>query len=314
MNLHQNPKLYRDTLRATSDRMGILLDFIEKDYWITLLLSSLSTSEYSKETVFKGGTSLSKAYRLIDRFSEDVDIAVVVNPGESGNQVKTRLSRIGHQITQELTERTIDGITSKGSRYRRAVIEFTPITENNTNNKIIVEVNSFANPFPYSSVTIQSMVGEFLTGQQREDYIHQFGLQPFKLNVLDKRQTLLEKLVSLVRHSHSQDVIGSLSGRIRHFYDLYFLMNDRDCLDFVNSEDFKPRFNELLQHDKLLFDDPQDWAHKSLEESPLIISFNEIWGQLKGRYNSELSSLAYRQIPDEDDIASMFIRLTGFII
>ena len=49
---------------------------MEKDYWITLVLQRLSTSRFRDEAVFKGGTSLSKGYELINRFSEDIDFVV----------------------------------------------------------------------------------------------------------------------------------------------------------------------------------------------------------------------------------------------
>ena len=49
---------------------------IEKDAWVTLVLRMLFTSELNGHIVFKGGTSLSKVYNLIKRFSEDVDLAI----------------------------------------------------------------------------------------------------------------------------------------------------------------------------------------------------------------------------------------------
>ena len=62
MNLHHDTQLFSQTLRAASQHLMINLGFVEKDYWITLLLRRLSGSKYSDEAVFKGGTSLSKGY------------------------------------------------------------------------------------------------------------------------------------------------------------------------------------------------------------------------------------------------------------
>lgn len=59
MNLHHDSQLFSQTLRAASQHLMINLGFVEKDYWITLLLRRLSGSKYSDEAVFKGGTSLS---------------------------------------------------------------------------------------------------------------------------------------------------------------------------------------------------------------------------------------------------------------
>jgi predicted nucleotidyltransferase component of viral defense system len=89
MKLHHDTKLFSDILRAAAQHLNINLVFVEKDYWITLVLSQLAESEYVEEIVFKGGTSLSKGYNLIERFSEDVDLAIVNNGKKSGNEIKT---------------------------------------------------------------------------------------------------------------------------------------------------------------------------------------------------------------------------------
>ena len=102
MNLHHDSQLFSQTLRAASQHLMINLGFVEKDYWITLLLRRLSGSKYSDEAVFKGGTSLSKGYRLIDRFSEDVDLAIVNTTHKTGNEIKTIIRHLEKEITGEL--------------------------------------------------------------------------------------------------------------------------------------------------------------------------------------------------------------------
>ena len=93
MKLDQQPELLADAVRATSEYYHIAPVYIEKDYWISKILQQLSRSIYANNTVFKGGTSLSKGYGLIKRFSEDVDVAVLT--GElSGNQIKTLITKV----------------------------------------------------------------------------------------------------------------------------------------------------------------------------------------------------------------------------
>jgi predicted nucleotidyltransferase component of viral defense system len=306
MKLHHDIKLYSDTLRAASQHLDIKLEFVEKDYWITLVLSRLAKSKYVDESVFKGGTSLSKGYNLIERFSEDVDLAIVNNGGKSGNEIKTIIRNIEKEITEELTEIPTEGITSKGSRFRKSVFEYSTIEKGNANNKLIVEINSFANPFPFQKLTIKSMVYDFLTQTGIERYIDQNNLQPFEVNVLNKEQTLLEKLVSLIRFSFDAEPTVSISGKIRHFYDLHFLMTQPECVKFVASDVFKKQFDNLLQHDKEIFDEPKGWQGKSITESLLITGFEAIWIEIKEQYRTELSALAYRPIPDEKDVAKAF--------
>ncbi len=103
MNLHTNTKLFSETIRATAQHTGIREVFVEKDYWITLVLFQLANSKYANQMVFKGGTSLSKGYGLINRFSEDVDIAIVGGENKSGNEVKTIIRAVEKEMTIGLT-------------------------------------------------------------------------------------------------------------------------------------------------------------------------------------------------------------------
>lgn len=124
MNLHHNTQLFSQTLRAASQYLNIKLEFVEKDYWITSLLKRLSNSRYNNDSVFKGGTSLSKGYHLIDRFSEDLDLAIINTANKSGNEIKKITRFVEKEITNELAEKREEGITSKGSRFRKSVFEF----------------------------------------------------------------------------------------------------------------------------------------------------------------------------------------------
>jgi hypothetical protein len=63
-------------LNETSKRTGYLNNVIEKDWWVTVALKAVFDTPWSKFLVFKGGTSLSKAWNLIERFSEDIDLAI----------------------------------------------------------------------------------------------------------------------------------------------------------------------------------------------------------------------------------------------
>ena len=312
MKLHSNKKLFSDIIRATAQGLSISELFVEKDYWITFALNNLSKSKYAPSSVFKGGTSLSKGFKLINRFSEDVDIAIIEN-NKSGNQIKTIIKSIEKEMTQDLNELQVKGLTSKGSKFRKSIFEYDSIDMKNKNNKLVVEVNSFSNPFPFRALPINSFIFDFLTQTQNEKYIQRYELGPCEVNILNKEQTLLEKMASLIRFSFSDNVTESVSKKIRHFYDLYYLMNDIQCVLFAQSEEFKKQFNEIFNHDKGVFDEPVGWQKKSVANSPLVVDFENIWAQLKNIYKSELSALAYTEIPDEKEVAKCFKRLVSLI-
>jgi predicted nucleotidyltransferase component of viral defense system len=310
MTLHTDTGLFQELIKRTAGEFNINPFFVEKDYWITQVLQRLSKSKYANEAVFKGGTSLSKGYNLVERFSEDVDVAIINNGHKTGNEIKTIIRSIEKEITADMREVQVVNVTSKGSRFRKSVFEYTSIERNSGNNKLIVEINSFANPFPFQQLNIKSMLYDFLAQTGYEKYIEQYDLEPFTINVLNKEQTLMEKMVSLIRFSFSANAIESIKGKIRHFYDLYFLMQDKGCAEFVASASFKEKFNAILQHDRELFEEPEGWQTKAVATSPLLADFAGIWEQLKSQYQTELAALAYRPVPNEKNIAAAFTELT----
>ena len=307
MTLHTNNNDFSELIRLTAIRFNIAPEFVEKDYWITLLLNRLSQSAYAESVVFKGGTSLSKGYRLINRFSEDIDIAII-NENLSGNTLKTKIRTIEKSITTGFTEIVEPEITSKGSMFRKSVFQYPNIITGRfnitTQKRIIVEINSFANPYPYVSQNINSFISDFLLDASQKEVIEQYGLQSFSLNVLDKCRTMIEKLVSLIRFSLSGNTLLALTSKIRHFYDLYFLANDPECAKYLQTDDFLKDFRDLLQHDQLVFDEPAGWQNKNIDGSPLITDFPVLWEKLKTTYQNELSLLAFTAIPNENEVAN----------
>ena len=80
MYLHEDRETFRDLLEQVADKSGRTAIVVEKDYYVTLILKLLS--EKLEKCVFKGGTSLSKGFHVIDRFSEDIDITFDEHIGE----------------------------------------------------------------------------------------------------------------------------------------------------------------------------------------------------------------------------------------
>ena len=75
MYLHEDQDIFIDAIQKTREETGIEPAIIEKDYYVSMMLRLLAASNI--DFVFKGGTSLSKAYKVIERFSEDIDLTVL---------------------------------------------------------------------------------------------------------------------------------------------------------------------------------------------------------------------------------------------
>lgn len=323
MNLHENKDAFTAAIQLASASkedggLGIKQIYLEKDYWICRSLKRLSECKESEVAVFKGGTSLSKAYNLGNRFSEDIDIAITSDPARTENQTKMAISRISKTMSSGLEE-VPNPASRKYSKYRKAFYRYPITIENDLSSainpgQILLEIVSFANPYPYQKVTIKSFLTEYLEKAGRQDIIEQFGMHSFEINVLAKSRTATEKLVSLIRHSLAADHISELKAKIRHFYDLYFLWNDPESRAYLQSEQFRREFHALLSSDQARFKEPKGWSDKSVADSPLISSFDLIWEELQETYSKELPELAYQDIPPAEDIAASFRELTRRLI
>ena len=310
MKLHEDLDLFKNAILLAArpqeeGGLGVKPLFIEKDYWICRSLSLLANSDVAGHIVFKGGTSLTKGYEIGARFSEDIDIAVLDAETMSGNQLKTLIRKVAHLMTEGLNEIPRKE-TSKGSHYHKAFYQYPQVVSENTGGikpgELLLEINSFANPFPYQIRTITSMLTLFIQSRGQDELIAQYEMQPFALQVLDYRRTLTEKLVSLMRCSLADAYLPQMNAKIRHFYDLHYLLQDKDCRAYVQSQDFRNDFQTLLEHDRQSFSKPDGWQNRPLSESPLITDLHATWLLLQPTYLRELPELAYRDIPSVKEI------------
>src|ERR1039457_2011580 len=103
-----------DALRdAVAEILGIPAGIVEKDYWATEVLRSVTRPmDGVEEYVFKGGTSLSKAFQIIQRFSEDIDLLVVTS--KTGNSLKRLLRGLADRTNMELDSPCVRDREGKG--------------------------------------------------------------------------------------------------------------------------------------------------------------------------------------------------------
>lgn len=321
MKLHENRELFTEAITAAAlpkeeGGLGIRSIFLEKDYWICHALSLLANSASAEHVVFKGGTSLTKGYGIGARFSEDIDIAVLNADAMSGNQLKTLIHKTAHLMTEGLMEIPKNS-TSKGSHYCKAYYQYPQVVHEKVGainpGELLLEINSFANPFPYQERTITCFLTDLMVQHGRTDLIAQYDMAPFSLKLLDHRRTLTEKLVSLIRCSLADESMQQMAAKIRHFYDLHHLLQDSECRVYLQSDDFRNDFNALLDHDRQSFSKPEGWQNRPLSESPLITDLHATWKQLQPTYLNGLPEIAYREIPSVDDIEGSIQTLLTYL-
>ena len=294
MRLYDNRELFGDVIKATAQEMNISFLYVEKDYWVTYILKALSKSEHINQAIFKGGTALSKAYRVIERFSEDIDLAVI-STDLTSNQTKKLIKRIEKSLVDSNFKEIVDHIqVSKGSEFRKTVYNYAKLESGDfghANSNIIVELNSFAQPHPYQLQEISSYAYDFLLGKA-DNIIAEYELEPFSVNVLDYRRTFCEKLSAIARASHESDKnFDELKKKIRHLYDLYYLMQEEEIIQFLNSDDFVTMVQSVRVDDGRQFH--SEWAIIPLYTTAIFFDTSVVLGKLELYYKSNFADLVY---------------------
>jgi hypothetical protein len=305
MNLHEQPIRFEQMLRATAEHFKIVEAFVEKDYWLSLVLKRLADSPFYKLCVFKGGTSLSKAYQIIQRFSEDVDLAFITE-GQSNNQVKKAIDTISKQLTEGLPENYVEGLTSKGSRFRRTAHRYPQISEfpiqSQLSSDLILEINAFANPSPAESKSIQTLFADFCIQTGRENLVSEFGLEPFNIQVLSLSRTLAEKIMAIIRASYHLEPLAQLQEKIRHLYDLHQALQRPDMQAWLASDDLFTLLDAVRADDAKNSEFQGAWAQQPLAQAPLFQASEAFWTGLQRTYQGPFQSLVYGTPPAFADV------------
>jgi predicted nucleotidyltransferase component of viral defense system len=230
---------FAPTLDAAAERLGISPTAVEKDYWVSQVLRVLSR-DFGGDFIFKGGTSLSKGYRLVERLSEDIDVLVL--PGERGRGTTDRLMKAMADAAASDVGGSATGVGgSETGRHRSYEIAY-PATRASTaliRTSVLLEMGVRGGPHPHAPAPISSLLGDVLEAAGTD--LREFDdLKPFEVAVLHPGRTLLEKLVLI--HALAQKLAASADASIdrrsgRHFYDVYQLLGDRQVLDLLADRD-----------------------------------------------------------------------------
>lgn len=305
MKLHQNELLFKDAILATSQQLGIREIYVEKDYWVTYALFHIYTNEIGKETIFKGGTSLSKCFQLIERFSEDIDLVIKRNNSDTGNQLKRKLKQISTSVSRELPEIEINGITNKVGMIRKTAHTYPRMFTGNfgqVRDIIIIESSWLGSFEPYTTKSVNTFIYQMLLENNQQSLIETYQLGPFEVTVMDPKRTLCEKIMSLVRFSNTQNPISGLKNKIRHAYDLHLILRDVSMRSFFESSQFDNMLIEVGTDDIESFKNNNDWLKRHPSEALIFSKTEETWLQIKDVYTGSFSELIIGDIPDEYEI------------
>jgi hypothetical protein len=245
MTLLRDEADFGDVVGEAARNLGDLdPTFIEKDYWVTQILRVLA-EHHAAGIVFKGGTSLSKGYRIIERFSEDVDILVTPIADASRKGTEAHLldmsTLVSNALGLEFEEARKPGggwAASRGDYLRYAPVVEPGVDVAIHSGAVLLETGYAGQPEPAEIVTIAPLVVQaFRDGAvpANED------LAPFTIRALQPRCTLIEKMFAL-HHVATSFLDGNVRDEDRfgrHYYDVYKLLeHDTTLRKLAKREDF----------------------------------------------------------------------------
>jgi len=234
---------------VTAAELNIPFIIIEKDYWVVWILERLFSLPNLKDYLtFKGGTSLSKIYHIIERFSEDVDLSIekeffgfnkINDPEKAESKKKQRvaLNRLAQACSQYIQNQLIVDLknaisekllTTYGWRLeidnedpdgQTLQFEYPSSTEKNNyiRPSVKIELGARSEHWPVSQHSIQSYAKTRLKEKITEPEVW--------VKVLDAKRTFWEKATILHQYAHLP-LDKKIPPRIsRHFYDFYCLLN-----------------------------------------------------------------------------------------
>ena len=307
MRLHEAPDTYLELIQATADQIGIPAVHVEKDYWVTRVLKRLHESDYSEAVVFKGGTSLSKAHRLIERFSEDIDLALKRDEGLSNSQRRALIRSIEREITRDLQYRPDHPEESKHGRFRKTAHAYSTQTDaaelGQVSDTLLIEINSFAHPEPSSAMPITTLIRDFLIDAGRTDLVRHHELDPFSIHVLCVERTLCEKIMGLVRAGYEANPAEEFRRRIRHFYDLVMILRVNRYREFVASDAFVDLIAEVRESDRDSIPGARAWLSPPLSKAIIVADAENLWSQVRPEFRGSFKDMVYDDsLPDDAEV------------
>lgn len=237
------------TMDAAAARLRVSATVIEKDYWVSEALRALADG-HQENFVFKGGTSLSKGFAAIERFSEDIDI--LVRPGERGKGAIDRLMKSMGATAALALGIELPASTNASRGVHRTYRLSYPATRppiRNISTYVELEMGIRGDPDPHLPVAMRSLFGDALAQAGADDYD---DLRQFEVETLHPGRTLLEKLyvahqIALRLEADPSSEVG-LAREVRHFYDIHQLLGMPEATDLLQDRTVASQIRSSIEH------------------------------------------------------------------
>ena len=311
--LKADEQVKRMLLSQAGDKIGLSAKSVEKDLWVTQVLHALFSLDVSDKMIFKGGTSLSKAWGLIDRFSEDIDLAIdpVFLGAPDGDPTKKQIKKlrkasslyVAEELAQKLRDRFADlGVTEwlsveaqpngEGDNTypepRQIYVRYKSLYADNLQYllpMIVLEVSARSLMEPVAEVKIYSLASRHFPLKD---------LAPMPVVTAVPGKTMVEKMF-LLHELFAVEGHGMKAERkSRHLYDLYKMM-DKPFAEEALRDD---ALWESIRHHRQVFTSVSGIDYTpDMRERMVLVPRTDIVESWKRDYENMCDAMIYGETP-----------------
>ncbi len=254
-------------LEQVGNQIGLPAFAVEKDWWVCIILKAVFQSKYAESIIFKGGTSLSKAYGIISRFSEDVDLIIdrhLLGFDEltSNSQIKKLRKASGGFIINEFREELVHQLNILGIDATKYEIRYNDKVDDtsdpNTLEIYYQSVVATSSQYIEKRVLLEMGARSLIEPSEKrnvtsfidEKYLDStFSLPSTEVLVVIPTRTFIEKTL-LLHEEFSKPIDKIRTDRLtRHLYDLEKLMDTEYGLKAIEDHDL---FEAIVHHRKIV--------------------------------------------------------------
>lgn len=303
----------RNAYIQIAEKTGMNAFAVEKDWWVVQTLRIIFEMDVAQHLVFKGGTSLSKAWNLIQRFSEDVDLAIDREFfGFKGVLSKNQRTNLRRASSAYVTEKFFDELKNRFAEKEISVLDFDLIPPKSRDQdpriidiyyphlieateyqkpKVQIEIGSRSLREPYTVQTFTSLV-------DAEYADRDFVQHPISIPSVNPERTFLEKLFLLHEEFHKKQENIRIDRLSRHLYDVYHLAKTEYADKALND---KSLYESIVEH-RFHFTKVGDVNYNTLNPKTLdFIPIPEVYEAWKKDYKSMLELMIYEKDPPSFD-------------
>ncbi len=306
-------------LQQASAQLGLPPQAIEKDLWVTTILQIVFALPFADKLIFKGGTSLSKVWHQIERFSEDIDLAVDRSLFDmEGDLTKKQIKRLRKESSLFVKEQFCPALQSKVDEYGLSAlctIEAEPDGEGDNTypepRKVFVKYRSaWAEPMDYLSPVVMLEIGaRSLFEPNEKTNIHSMVEDLFpsiRTTLVDSlvitalaSKTFLEKAFLLHELFSVKGRGATVERKSRHLYDLSRMMKEDFALAAIHDDELW----ESIRHHREIFTSVRGMDYTpDVRKHISLIPPDDIRAVWEQDYKSMCSSMIFGNKPTFDEL------------